>query len=139
MPFLVTSASGANGDGFGALLTFELDGTLRGKFIDDDRIVDPRGLAQEPPSGLEKLSVVLEIMDADLESVVRKPTNERRRDRIGALGDEVERGPESHLHFELRELAALGQALRALDVMGEHNCEFLAFRPSRPPFRRFAG
>ena len=28
MPLLVTSASGANGDGFGALLSFELDGTL---------------------------------------------------------------------------------------------------------------
>jgi hypothetical protein len=36
MPLLVTSASGANGDCFGA---------LRGTFIDDDRIVDPRGLA----------------------------------------------------------------------------------------------
>jgi hypothetical protein len=52
MPFLVTSASGANGDGFGALLTFELDGTLRGKFIDDDRIVDPRGLAVSPKGNL---------------------------------------------------------------------------------------
>jgi hypothetical protein len=52
MPFLVTSASGANGDGFGALLTFELDGTLRGTFIDDDRIVDPRGLAVSPNENL---------------------------------------------------------------------------------------
>jgi hypothetical protein len=51
MPFLVTSASGANGDGFGALLTFELDGTLRGKF-NDDRIVDPRGLAVNPNENL---------------------------------------------------------------------------------------
>jgi hypothetical protein len=52
MPFLVTSASGANGDGFGALLTFELDGTLRGTFVDDDRIVDPRGLAVSPNENL---------------------------------------------------------------------------------------
>jgi len=43
MPFLVTSASGANGDGFGALLTFELNGALRGKCTDDDRVVDPIG------------------------------------------------------------------------------------------------
>jgi hypothetical protein len=34
-----------NGNGYGALLAFELDGRLRGTFIDDDRIVDPRGLA----------------------------------------------------------------------------------------------
>ena len=52
MPLLVTSASGANGDGFGALLAFELDGTLRGTFIGDDRIVDPRGLAVDPNENL---------------------------------------------------------------------------------------
>src|SRR5579862_8937876 len=52
MPLLVTSASGANGDGFGALLRFELDGTLRGTFTDDDRIVDPRGLAVDPKEQL---------------------------------------------------------------------------------------
>jgi hypothetical protein len=38
MPILVTSASGANGNGYGALLAFELDGRLRGSFIDYDRI-----------------------------------------------------------------------------------------------------
>src|SRR5579863_4934900 len=52
MPLLVTSASGANGDGFGTLLAFELDGTFRGPFIEDDRIADPRGLAVDP---MEKL------------------------------------------------------------------------------------
>ena len=52
MALLVTSASGANGDGFGALLSFELDGTLRGTFIDDGRIVDPRGVAVDPNENL---------------------------------------------------------------------------------------
>lgn len=52
MPLLVTSASGANGNGFGALLAFELEGKLRGTFIDDDRIVDPRGLAVDPKENL---------------------------------------------------------------------------------------
>ncbi len=52
MPLLVTSASGANGDGFGALLAFELDGKVRGTFIDDDRIADPRGLAVDPQENL---------------------------------------------------------------------------------------
>ena len=45
MPLLVTSASGASGNGFGALLAFELAGRLRGTFNDDDRIADPRGKA----------------------------------------------------------------------------------------------
>ncbi len=52
MPLLVTSASGANGNGFGALLAFELDGRLRGTFIDDDSIADPRGLAVDPKENL---------------------------------------------------------------------------------------
>jgi hypothetical protein len=45
MPLLVTSASGANGNGFGALLAFDLDGRWRGTFLDDDGIADPGGLA----------------------------------------------------------------------------------------------
>jgi hypothetical protein len=52
MLLLVTSASGANGNGFGALLAFELDGTFRGPFIEDDRISDPRGLAVDPAENL---------------------------------------------------------------------------------------
>src|SRR4051812_39207172 len=45
MQLLVTSASGANGDGYGALLAFDRDGESLGTFSDDGRIVDPRGLA----------------------------------------------------------------------------------------------
>ena len=52
MPLLVTSASGVNGNGFGTLLAFGLDGQLRGTFIDDERIVDPRGLAADPKENL---------------------------------------------------------------------------------------
>jgi DNA-binding beta-propeller fold protein YncE len=52
MLILVTSASGANGNGFGALLAFELDGRFRGTFIEDDRIADPRGVAVDPKENL---------------------------------------------------------------------------------------
>ena len=52
MPILVTSASGTNGNGFGALLAFELDGRFRGTFIEDDRIADPRGLAVDTEENL---------------------------------------------------------------------------------------
>ncbi|SDG37529.1 hypothetical protein [Paraburkholderia phenazinium] len=45
MHILVTSASGSNGDGYGALLSFRLDGTFTGSFSDDPRIVDPRGMS----------------------------------------------------------------------------------------------
>jgi len=52
MPLIVTSASGANGNGYGALLAFDLDGKPLGRFSDDNRIVDPRGLAPGPGAGL---------------------------------------------------------------------------------------
>ncbi|SMG49614.1 hypothetical protein [Paraburkholderia susongensis] len=45
MQILVTSASGANGNGYGSLLSFDLDGTARGTFSADPRITDPRGLS----------------------------------------------------------------------------------------------
>jgi len=49
---LVTSASGANGDGYGALLGFSADGQLAGPFSDDRRIADPRGLSLSPAGDL---------------------------------------------------------------------------------------
>jgi DNA-binding beta-propeller fold protein YncE len=44
MQILVTSASGANGNGYGSLLSFDADGTPRDPFSADPRIADPRGL-----------------------------------------------------------------------------------------------
>ncbi len=49
---LVTSASGANGDGYGAVLSFDREGRLLGPFTTDARITDPRGLVLDPTSGL---------------------------------------------------------------------------------------
>jgi len=45
---LVTSASGANGDGYGAILSFTADGVMTGPFSRDRRISDPRGLSLGP-------------------------------------------------------------------------------------------
>jgi DNA-binding beta-propeller fold protein YncE len=52
MAVLVTSASGANGNGYGTLLTFGPDGGLLGPFSDDPRIADPRGLCLDPSGAL---------------------------------------------------------------------------------------
>ena len=49
---LVTSASGANGDGYGALLCFSAGGQLAGPFSGDRRITDPRGLSLNPAGNL---------------------------------------------------------------------------------------
>jgi len=45
---LITSASGANGDGYGAVLSFTASGELKGPFSQDRRISDPRGLSLDP-------------------------------------------------------------------------------------------
>jgi hypothetical protein len=52
MALLVTSAAGANGDGYGALLAFDHNGEPLGRFSEDDRIADPRGLAINREAGV---------------------------------------------------------------------------------------
>lgn len=53
---LATSASGTNGDGYGAVLSFTADGTLTGQFSRDRRITDPRGLCLDPSGELVYLN-----------------------------------------------------------------------------------
>ncbi len=53
---LVTSTSGQNGDGYGALLSFAADGSWNGRFSEDDRIADPRGLSLDPSGELVYLN-----------------------------------------------------------------------------------
>jgi DNA-binding beta-propeller fold protein YncE len=52
MRILVTSASGANGDGYGTVLSFSADGGLAGPFSEDPRITDPRGMSLSPGGDL---------------------------------------------------------------------------------------
>jgi DNA-binding beta-propeller fold protein YncE len=68
---VVTSASGANGDGYGALLCFSADGHLAGPFSDDHRITDPRGLSLSPAGDLVYLdSGVDRVLALDLNGKV---------------------------------------------------------------------
>jgi hypothetical protein len=52
VPLIVTSAAGANGDGYGALLAFDRNGKPLGRFSEDERIADPRGLAIDREAGM---------------------------------------------------------------------------------------
>jgi DNA-binding beta-propeller fold protein YncE len=53
---LITSASGSNGDGYDAVLSFTTDGALIGPFSQDRRISDPRGLSLDPSGELVYLN-----------------------------------------------------------------------------------
>ena len=46
MRILVTSANGANGNGYGAILGFGPEGKFMGPFSTDPRIADPRGMCR---------------------------------------------------------------------------------------------
>jgi outer membrane protein assembly factor BamB len=74
MPLLVTSASGANGNGYGALLAFDEDGKPLGPFSDDERIVDPRGLAPGPAPGLLFLNSAERVLALDSAGKVVRDT-----------------------------------------------------------------
>jgi hypothetical protein len=52
MRLVISSASGVNGNGYGALLAFDLSGKMLGVFSDDPRIKDPRGLSIASADGL---------------------------------------------------------------------------------------
>jgi DNA-binding beta-propeller fold protein YncE len=52
MRLLVSSAKGANGAGYGAILAFDVVGTALGSFCDDSRVADPRGLCVHPSGDL---------------------------------------------------------------------------------------
>ncbi len=56
MRILVTSASGANGNGYGAILGFGPGGELTGPFSSDARIADPRGVSLDPSGALVYLN-----------------------------------------------------------------------------------
>ena len=56
MRMLVTSASGANGNGYGAILGFGPEGEFTGPFSSDPRITDPRGLSLNPSGELVYLN-----------------------------------------------------------------------------------
>jgi DNA-binding beta-propeller fold protein YncE len=56
MRILVTSASGANGNGYGELLSFSLEGDFLGPVSNDPRIADPRGLSVDPSGALVYLN-----------------------------------------------------------------------------------
>jgi DNA-binding beta-propeller fold protein YncE len=52
MSLLVTSAGGANGDGYSAILRFDDQGGLLGSFTDEPLVVDPRGMTLDPSGTL---------------------------------------------------------------------------------------
>jgi DNA-binding beta-propeller fold protein YncE len=116
MRILVTSASGANGNGYGTILGFGPDGACTGPFSSDPRITDPRGLALDPSAALVYLNSGDDRMLAlDLHgNVVRDSGRIRRLDPGGA-----EFGPDGRYYVTMRRQRTILAMPAALDGEGE--------------------
>jgi DNA-binding beta-propeller fold protein YncE len=116
MRILVTSASRANGGGYGALLGFGPDGEFTGPFSSDPRIADPRGLALHPSDALVYLNSGEDrVLALDLHgNVVRDSGRIPGLDPGGA-----EFGPDGRYYLTVRGQRTIRVMPAALDGEGE--------------------
>jgi hypothetical protein len=116
MSLLVTSAAGVNGDGYGALLTFDCDGRPLGVFSSDTRIADPRGLAVDPKRQLLFLNSGSDrILALDLHGKVARDTGPIPQLNPG--GGIF--GPDGRYYIGLRSARTIMALSAALDDAGE--------------------
>jgi hypothetical protein len=128
MRILVTSAAGANGDGYGALLAFDRRGRPLGMFTDDARIVDPRGLAIESAAGLLFLnSGANRVLALDKRGKVVRDTGPI--DGLNPGGGVF--GPDRRYYVGLRATRTIMAFPSALDGSGEY-----VMKPGIVPFPR---
>jgi hypothetical protein len=128
MPLLVTSASGVNGDGFGALLAFDRNGAPLGVFSDDTRVADPRGLSVPQHEGLLYLNSGRDrILALDAGGNVVRDTGPI--EGLNPGGGNF--GPDGRYYVGLRSARTVTAFPRTLDAPSQH---FLA--PGIVPFPR---
>jgi hypothetical protein len=128
MPLLVTSASGANGDGYGALLAFDRDGKPLDVFSNDQRIADPRGLVVHQEERLLYLNSGLDrVLALDTGGIVVRDTGALQGLNPGGGNF----GPDGRYYVGLRGMCTVAAFPPTLEAPGEH---FLA--PGIVPFPR---
>ena len=105
MRILVTSASGANGDGYGTVLGFGAEGEPAGPFSGDPRITDPRGMSLDPSGALVYLNSGDDrILALDLHGhVIRDSGPQPGLDPGGG-----EFGPDGRYYLTLRRRGTIG-------------------------------
>jgi hypothetical protein len=116
VPLLVTSAAGVNGDGYGALLAFDPEGTPLGAFSSDARITDPRGLAVDQKKELLFLNSGSDrVLALDRHGrVVRDTGSIQQLNRGGGTF-----GPDGRYYIGLRSARTIMALSATLDDTGE--------------------
>jgi DNA-binding beta-propeller fold protein YncE len=117
MRILVTSASGANGNGYGAVLGFGREGDFTGPFSSDPRVADPRGLSLDPSGALVYLNSGEDrVLALDLDGhVVRDSGRIPGLDPGGA-----EFGPDGRYYLTVRRQQTIRAMPAALDAEGDY-------------------
>jgi len=115
MRILVTSASGASGNGYGAILGFGPEGEFTGPFSSDPRIAGPRGLSLDPSGALVYLNSDDRMLALDLNgNVVRDSGPVPGLDPGGA-----EFGPDGRYCVTMRRRRTILAMPAALDGEGK--------------------
>jgi hypothetical protein len=115
VPLLVTSASGANGNGYGSLLAFAWDGKPLGVFSEDSRIVDPRGLAVEQKERVLFLNSIDRVLALDVAGKVVRDTGVIKGLNPG--GGTI--GPDDQYYIGLRSARTILALPKSLSDAGE--------------------
>jgi DNA-binding beta-propeller fold protein YncE len=117
MTLLVTSATGANGAGYGKVLAFADDGKPIGVFGEDPRIADPRGLGIDPVDRLLFVnSGSNRILALDRNGQVVRAT--RTVEGLNPGGGNF--GPDGRYYVGLRGERTIMAFARQLDRAGEY-------------------
>src|ERR1700744_3624641 len=113
---LVTSASGANGNGYGAVLGFGPEGDFTGPFSSDPRVADPRGLSLDPSGALVYLNSGEDrVLALDLDGYVVRDSG-----RIPGLDPGgAEFGPDGRYYLTARRQRTIRAMPAALDAEGD--------------------
>jgi hypothetical protein len=116
MRILVTSASGANGHGYGTILGFGPEGEFTGPFSSDPRIADPRGISLDPSGALVYLNSGDDrVLALDLHGYVVRDSG-----RIPGLDPGgAEFGPDGRYYVTARRQRTIRAMPAALDRAGE--------------------
>jgi hypothetical protein len=117
MFLLVTSAAGANGDGYGSLLAFGHKGKPLGVFSNDPRITDPRGLAVDSKENLLFLNSGADRILA-ISSDGRVVRDTGRIEGLNPGGGNF--GPDGRYFVGLRSTRTIMAFSTTLDAAGEH-------------------
>ena len=112
---LVTSAGKASGPGRDAVLSFNAAGQLVGRFSEDPRIVDPRGLTLDPPGELIYVNTMDRMLALDQSGqVVRDSGSMAHLDPGGAVF-----GPDGRFYVTMRRRGTILGMSASLEGEGE--------------------